>query len=57
MGGVKIVKEEGTYSGRGKFEPLSPKTTQIQMIISRVKEELIKALFSAFDAAFKGLFQ
>jgi hypothetical protein len=28
------------YSGRAKFMPLSPKTTQIQSVISRVKEEL-----------------
>jgi hypothetical protein len=28
------------YSGRGKFMPLSPKTTQIQSVISRVREEL-----------------
>jgi hypothetical protein len=33
------------YSGRGKFMPLSPKTTPIQSVISRVKEELERHCF------------
>jgi hypothetical protein len=33
------------YSGRGKFMPLSLKTTQIQSVISQVKEELEKHCF------------
>jgi hypothetical protein len=32
-----------------------PKSAQIQIIISRVKEELRKALFSVFDATSAGL--
>jgi hypothetical protein len=33
------------YSGRAKFMPLSPKTMQIQSVISRVKEELERHCF------------
>ncbi len=33
------------YSGRGKFMPLSPKTTQIQSVISQVREELGRYCF------------
>ncbi len=43
-GSVKLSVSHCT-SGRGKFMPLSPKTTQIQNVISRVKEELERHCF------------
>jgi hypothetical protein len=35
--------------------PLSPKTMQIQSILSQVKEKARKALFSAFDTVWAGV--
>ncbi len=52
-GSEVVTWSEDKHSGRGKFMPLSPKTMQIQSVISRVKEELERQ-FSAFDAAWAG---
>jgi hypothetical protein len=44
LGNILIILLK-KYSGRRKFMPLSPKTTQIQIILSRVKEVLEKRGF------------
>jgi hypothetical protein len=56
--GVDLWESDGIYmySGHGKFMPLSPKTTQIQIIISQVKEEQEKRCFRHLMRPVHGFF-
>jgi hypothetical protein len=51
----QLSTEQYMYSGRGKFMPLLPKTTQIQGVISRVKEELERHCFRHLTQHGQGL--